>query len=123
MSTFFHHSSRTAADVSRSRFGCCRSCDGAFSLRSSDWTWFDLADESIAAAWQGLDVARTVSGVMQCVAQPLHGRVEAVLEIYERIVRPQALAKLVAGDQLTGAVQKGEEEPERLLCQNDVRAV
>ena len=78
---------------------------------------------SEAAAWQGLDIARVVSGVTQCVAHPPHGRVEAVLEIDERIVRPQALAKLVAGDQLTGTVQKGEEEPERLLRQNDVRAV
>jgi hypothetical protein len=64
-------------------------------VRSTDRTWFDLADESIAAAWQGLDIARLVGGVTQFVTQPLHGRVEAVLEIYERIVRPQALAKLV----------------------------
>ena len=78
---------------------------------------------SEAAAWQGLDIARVVSGVTQYVAQPPDGRVEAVLEIDERIVGPQALAKLVAGDQLMWAVQKGEEEPERLLRQNDVCAV
>ncbi len=52
---------------------------------------------------------------MKCLAEPPHSGVQAVLEIYERVVRPQALSKFIAGDELTGAIEKGEEEPERLL--------
>ena len=93
------------------------------SCATNDRICFDLADESIAAAWQRLDIARVISGVTERLAQPPHGGVEAVLEIDEGIVRPQALAKLVAVEELAGAIQKGKEKPERLLRQNDVRAV
>jgi hypothetical protein len=52
---------------------------------------------------------------VECLTEPPHGRVEAVLEIDERVVGPQALSKFIAGDKLTGAIEKGEEEPEGLL--------
>ena len=49
---------------------------------------FDARDETVSAAMQGFDEARPLGVIAKHRAQPLHGGVEAVLEVDEGAVRP-----------------------------------
>ena len=66
----------------------------------------DGRDEPIAAPRECLDEARVIRGVGQRFAQPLDGGVHPVVEVDERVVRPEPLPQLVASDQLAGAFQQ-----------------
>jgi hypothetical protein len=74
-----------------------------------DWRFVPLhrRNKPIAAARQGLDESRGLSRVPERFAQPLHGRVHAVLEIDERVVLPEPLPQFLAGDQLAWAAPTG----------------
>jgi hypothetical protein len=63
---------------------------------------------------QGLDEAGIVGGVSECVADAVHGGVEAVLEVSEGVRGPELLLQLLAGDQFSGAEEQGFEDLEGL---------
>ena len=71
-------------------------------------------DETIAAARHRLDIARRIGGVAQRVAQPLHDCVQAVLEVDEGVGGPEPLPQLVAGHQLAGPLDQGQQHVQRL---------
>ncbi len=56
-------------------------------------------DESVAASGKGLDEARPNRRIAQRFAQPPDGRVQAPLEVDERVVSPELMAEAIAGDQ------------------------
>ena len=80
-------------------------------------------DEPISASRKRLDEARVVGVVAERRSQPLHGGIEAVLEIDERAVGPQPLAQLVPGDDVAWTLEHHPEDFERLLLQPDADAV
>ena len=57
-------------------------------------------DEPVAAAWQRLDIARDVGRIIERLAQAPNRRVQAGLEVDERIGGPEAIAQRLAGDEL-----------------------
>jgi len=63
-------------------------------------------DEPVAAPRQRLDVARFIRRVAQRPAQRLDGRVDAVLELDNRVVRPQAPLQLLACHQFARTRQQ-----------------
>ena len=64
-------------------------------------------------------VARIVSGVAQCLPQPVHGGTDAVLELYNGVIRPQLLADFFAGHHFAGMFQQHGEDSKGLLRQAD----
>ena len=78
---------------------------------------FERADEAVADAGQRLDEPRLRRVVAEDGPQPLHDRVDAVLEVDRGAVRPQPLADVLAGDDVARAIEHQREELERLLLQ------
>ena len=74
-----------------------------------------LADEPVPLARQRLDVAGSGGGVRQRLAQPLHRRVDAVLEPDDRAVRPQARLDLLARDHLARPIQQHGQDRQGLI--------
>lgn len=81
------------------------------------------ADETIAAAWDGFDVTRSVGVVTQHATEFLDGGVEGVVEIDERVLGPDALAKLFASNQYSRFFEKRRQYLERLTLAADAHAV
>ncbi len=77
-------------------------------------------EKPVAAFVHGLDEARHFGLVAERDAQPSHGRVQAVLEIHERAVRPEPRG--TAPPVLTtspGRSSSARQDPERLFLQGD----
>ena len=67
--------------------------------------------------WDGLDVSGIVSVVIQRFSELANRHPEAAVEVNEGIARPEAVAKFLAADDLSGSLEEHEEEPIRLLLQ------
>jgi hypothetical protein len=80
-------------------------------------------DKSIAHAGESFDVERMIRRIAQGCAQLLYGVIHAVLEIHERIGRPQALAEFFAGDDFAGMLQEDGQDVEGLTGQSHAGAV
>ena len=76
-------------------------------------------DKPVPAARHGFNEARGLGVVAQRGAQPLHGRVEAVLEVHECPRGPQAFPNAVAGDDMPGLLEEQLEDLEGLILQAD----
>jgi len=63
------------------------------------------SDEAISTAGQRFDVARAGRGISQGFAHFVDGRVQAVIEVDERIGGPEFLLQLFAGDDFSGTFQ------------------
>src|SRR5262249_29756463 len=101
-----------------------RACGGCRALRLSGrrpiFRWrADRCKKAISAAGNGLDEDGILGRVTQSVAHALDGRVEAVVEVNEGISRPQAIAQIVASDDLSRLFQKQRQYLERLLLDLD----
>jgi hypothetical protein len=77
------------------------------------------SDESVAASGQGLHEPRHIGRVPERVAQPANRGIQAVLEIDERLGRPESLPQLVARHELAGTIEKGRENLKGLLGKVD----
>jgi hypothetical protein len=69
-----------------------------------------------------LDEPRVVRFVSKRRPKPLHGGVQAVLEIDKRSVRPEPLPQLFAGDDVPRPFEHHDENLERLILQPDANA-
>src|SRR5215469_8386095 len=63
-------------------------------------------NEAIAAARERLDELGIVGGVCQSFPQPIHGDVQAVLEIHKGVRRPNCLSKFFPGNQFSRTFQE-----------------
>ena len=79
-------------------------------------------NEAVAAPGNGLDEAGRLRGIAQRFAQAVDDGVQTVLEVDERAVRPEALAQLLARDQIPGPIQQLDQHFERLFLQADEHA-
>lgn len=64
------------------------------------------SEEAISAARERFHKTGILCGVAQCIAQALHGGVQAVVEINKGIRRPQAGVKILPCNHFSGALQK-----------------
>jgi hypothetical protein len=76
---------------------------------------FDRDHESIAAAFQRLDVVRRLGRIPQGASELGDADVQAVFDIDEHVVRPQGFSQLVARDELTRALDEQREDLKRLV--------
>src|ERR1700751_2860532 len=74
-------------------------------------------EEAISALGNGLDVAGVLGIITQRLPQFANGNSEAAIEVDKRIVAPDAMAQVVAGNHLSGVFQKNDQKPEWLLLQ------
>ena len=70
----------------------------------------DWGDEAVSAPWNCLQVARRVGVIIQRVPHFSDGYAEAVIELNEGILRPQALTDLLPGEDLSRPLQKHDEQ-------------
>jgi hypothetical protein len=62
------------------------------------WHSRDRRDETVSAALQRLNIDGVIRRIVQHLAEPAHGGVEAVIEVNEGIARPQTVAEIFAGE-------------------------
>jgi hypothetical protein len=72
----------------------------------------DGRDETVAAARHALDEPRVPRGVPERQAQPLHRRVDALVEPDDRPVRPEELLDALAAEGLAGRRDQGRQDLE-----------
>src|SRR5437867_6325247 len=70
---------------------------------------------AIATTRQSLDKAGILGGVTQGLPQAVHRGADAVLELHNRIVRPQTLAQIFSRYQLARVLQEHDQDSQRLL--------
>jgi len=83
----------------------------------------DGGDEAVAAAGDCFDVTGLIGGVAEGGAEAIDGGAEAVVELDKGVVAPDALAQLVARDDLAGVFEEGEQDFEGLILQLDAHTV
>ena len=75
------------------------------------------SEEAISALGNGLDVTGMLGIIAKRLPQFANGYSEAAVEVDKRIVAPDAMAQVVAGDHLSSIFQKNDQKPEGLLLQ------
>src|SRR5271165_274140 len=73
------------------------------------WRDVDWCDEPIAMLGEGLDKPGIGCRVSEQLADSVDTVVQTVVEVDEGLVRPQLKAQLVAGHELSGALQQDDE--------------
>ncbi len=89
---------------------------------SSAASALDRSNEPVSATGQRFDVARTGSGVSQRLANLVDGRVQAVVEVDERVGGPELLLQLFARDHLARPLQQQSQHLKGLLLQAQLDA-
>src|ERR1035437_7981871 len=75
--------------------------------------------QPVAAAGDGLDVLRIVSGVAESDAKLLNGRVDAVVEFHHRVVGPKLLLDFFAVRYSTSVFEEDSQDLEGLFLQHN----
>ena len=84
-----------------------------------NWVYFKVlfhrSDKAVSPPRQGFHVTRAGGGVSQCFTDLVHSRIQAVIEIDERIGGPELLAKVLPRDHLRGTFQEKRQHLKWLL--------
>lgn len=75
--------------------------------------------KTVAPAGNGFQKPGIVGRIVQGLAQLPHRRVQRVVKLHKRTVRPQFLTDFLPGDELTGMLQQQRKNPKRLLLQTN----
>ena len=81
------------------------------------------ADKPVTATRNSLHIARLVRRIPQRQAQLLDGSVDAVVELDNRVIRPQLLANLLPRHQLAGRFQQHFQNLEGLFLKANLAVV
>src|SRR5262249_30595424 len=82
-----------------------------------------LSSESVPAPGDRLDIAGSLGGLRERLAQALNRRVYSVADLHHRVVRPKPAADALPQHNLSGALQQEDQQPQRLLLQANDLAV
>ena len=80
-------------------------------------------DEPVTPPREGLDVTGGLGRVAQGLPQLPHRRVEAVVEVDERVRRPELVPQLLSGHHLARALQEQDQQAKRLILQPDLQSL
>src|SRR5205809_7946068 len=83
----------------------------------------ERGDEPVTPAREGLDVTGGLGRVAQGLPQLPHGRVEAVVEVDERIRWPELVPQLLSGHHLARTLQEQGQQAKRLILQTDLQSL
>ncbi len=75
------------------------------------------SDEAVSSPRQSFHKTRALGRVSQYLADLLDGGVDAVLEVYESVGRPEPFLNLFSGDHLSRAFEKHRQDLKWLACQ------
>jgi hypothetical protein len=89
-----------------------------FLRRSVDW-----GDEAVTSAGESFHKAGIFGGVAESVPKPFDCSVEAVVEVYESVRRPEASMQFLASDELAGALQEEGQNVKGLVLESHLGAV
>jgi hypothetical protein len=79
----------------------------------------DLAYEAITLPGNSLDIARIIGRISQGVPQSPYRGVDAMVELDNGLVRPEALPNLLARDYFAGRFEKHLQDLEGLLLESN----
>src|SRR5262249_11674219 len=85
--------------------------------------YIDWRDKAISPPVERLDKARVVSVVAERLPDAANGLVEALLEIDERIERPQLFLQLLTSNHLARPLQQQGEHIQRLPCELNLHSL
>src|SRR5262249_3909639 len=88
-------------------------------LRPGVFNHLDRRDESVAALREGFDEPRTLGRIPQRLTQAVHRGVQPMIEVDERVGRPELLPKRVAADQVPAPTQEQQKDVEGTASQFD----
>jgi len=77
----------------------------------------------VAPPRYGFDESRLFGGIAEGFSQPVHRRIEAMLEIDKGVARPEPAMQLLPTDQVSRLFQQNGQDLKRLALQPDFRAV
>ena len=80
-------------------------------------------DEPVTPPREGLDVTGGLGRVAQGLPQLPHGRVEAVVEVDERVRGPELVPQLLSGHHLARPLQEQGQQAKRLILQTDLQSL
>jgi hypothetical protein len=78
-----------------------------------------LTYEAIALPGEGLYIARVIGGVPQSVPQSSYRGIDTLIELDNRLVRPEALPNLLPRNYVSGGFEKHSQDLERLLLESN----
>ena len=76
--------------------------------------------KSITSPRHGLHKPGVFSGISEGFADFVNGLVEALVEVYERVGGPDFLSQLFPSDDLSGMIEHGAKDLERLVLELDL---
>jgi len=82
-------------------------------------TGFDRSNQTITAAGDCFDIFRTVRRIAQGLPKLFDGRVDAVVELDDGVIRPKSLADLLSVNQVSAALHQHQQDLERLFLEQD----
>jgi hypothetical protein len=77
----------------------------------------ELPDKAIPTAGNRLDIARAIRGIIQRTAQAVHGCVEPVIKVHERVCGPDSLLQFLATYNFSWPFEERLQNLQRLLLQ------
>jgi hypothetical protein len=80
-------------------------------------------DKSITSPRHSLHKPGVFCGISKSLADFVNGLVEALIEVYERVRRPDLLPQLFSSDDLSGMLEQGANDLERLVLEFDLDTV
>ncbi|HXL22012.1 MAG TPA: hypothetical protein VOA78_06080 [Candidatus Dormibacteraeota bacterium] len=84
---------------------------------------FNLRKEAVPATCDRFHKTRTVGGIAESVADFVDRFVEPVIEIHERVCRPEFLLEFLAGYDFAGVLKERRQHLERLFLKANTEAV
>src|SRR6185437_7515765 len=84
---------------------------------------FDWGNEPVPVAGNGLDVARFLGRITQCIAQSSHRSIQASVEVHKGAVWPQSSAQFFSGNQFTRTFDEDLKNLEWLILELQPSAV
>src|SRR6266849_888652 len=111
------------SETSTEAFASTPTRDGSGAASELTLASICVGDVAVTATGQRLDESRRISGIVQRLTQAVDGVVQTVIEINERVVRPEHLAEFIARDHVSGMFQQHRQNLKRLILQPDSSAV
>src|SRR5690242_17823932 len=84
---------------------------------------FDSSEKAVSATRDGFYIPGLTGGFRQGIAQPLDGRIDAVVELHDGVVRPQPEPDLLAEHHFAGLFEQEKQDLKRLFPELDANPV
>jgi hypothetical protein len=84
---------------------------------------FDWRDKAVATPWKGFNEPGMLRRVAQYLPKLANRRVQAIVNVDERAIRPQRVSQFITADQFSGTIQEQGEDLKGLDLKSDLFSV